>query len=289
MSNVKPTERFFPKRATDPTWERWLELNGDGGEQLGAVSLEEIPPFPPGSIIHDNGCGTGATTHAIMASVSPEIAATFKITATDIYEPALKIYREKAEAVSWPVEVETMDADRLSFPDESFTHSIASAIIFNGPKNNGVEAVKEMFRTLKPGGKMVVNSFAFTSKEQPLLVAARATRPEGTPLPRHGLGQWVDPEFLGGIVEAGGFAKEKVSVRQKEMFANAGDFDTHTERSWSYQGAAMGVGWTKGDEERWEEALGIFREELKKTEGFRMLEDGTAVLRSVVNIVTATK
>jgi ubiquinone/menaquinone biosynthesis C-methylase UbiE len=289
MGDSTSTNTFLPRQATEPTWERWLELAGDGGEQVGLVSLKEIPSIPAGSIIHDNGCGTGATSYAIMASVPPEISSSFEITATDIMEKALDVYRARSAASSWPSEVLLMDADELSFPDETFTHSIASAMIFNGPRNNGIDAVKEMRRTLKPGGKLVINSFAFASKDEPLLAAARATRPEGTPLPVHGLGQWADPNFLVSIVEAGGFAKESMTVQQREMFANIGDFDRHTELTWSYRGRAKDIGWTKEDEERWDEAVEIFRTELRKSEGFKMFDDGTAVLRSIINVVTATK
>ena len=42
-----------------------------------------------------------------------------------------------------------MDANALSFPDETFTHSIGNAMVIS-TRNNGIDAVKEMHRTLKP-------------------------------------------------------------------------------------------------------------------------------------------
>ncbi|RFU76426.1 hypothetical protein TARUN_5782 [Trichoderma arundinaceum] len=259
MTDSAAAEAFWPKQMIPPTLENYKELAKDGAERLAAVSLEQIlPAIPVGAIIHDNGCGAGAATATIMASVSPEVATSIKITGTDLSEDAVEAYRARAASSSWPAEGLVMDADSLSFPDQTFTHSIGNAMIFVGPRNNGIDAAKEMYRTLKPGGTLMVNCFAHVPVLEPIREASRATRPAGILPAWDSFASWTDPTVIANIVEAGGFAKGAVSVQQREMFVNIGDFDRHARLVWSMRGMPS-VGWSKEDEERWDEAVEIVK------------------------------
>ncbi|KAH6603832.1 hypothetical protein Trco_007278 [Trichoderma cornu-damae] len=288
MADPTGSAAFWPKQMIPPTPENYKELARDSAEKLAAVSLEQIPAIPVGAIIHDNGCGAGAATATIMASVSLEVAASIKITGTDLFKGAVEAYRAGAASSSWPAEGLVMDADSLSFPDETFTHTIGNAMIFVGPRNDGVDAAKEMYRTLKPGGTLVLNCFAYVPVLEPIREASRATRSTGALPEWNSFEKWMDPAFIANIVEAGGFEKGAVSVQQREMFINVGDFDRHARLVWSMRGMPS-AGWSKEDEERWDEAVEIVKRELQKTEGFRLLDDGTAVVRNLINVATATK
>ncbi|KAH8886161.1 S-adenosyl-L-methionine-dependent methyltransferase [Thozetella sp. PMI_491] len=289
MNATESSNKFLPKQALAPTPQHYAALVGDGMERLAAVSLKQIPPISAGATIHDNGCGTGAATAAVLASVSSDIAAAIKITGTDIVEDAVKAYSSQSASSKWSAEGLTMDSNVLSFADETFSHSIGNALLFAGPSNNGIDVVKEMHRTLKPGGVMVVNSFAFVPNLEPLRVASKETRPPGAPLPRQGMDEWSNPEYLRGIVEAGGFDSSMVRVQQCEYYITTGEFDQYTNLLWSFIGGTTSAGWSKEDEEKWDEAVSIVKRELQKTEGFKMLEDGRAMLRFVANVAVATK
>ena len=76
-----------------------------------------------------------------------------------------------------------MDSRKLSFADETFSHFISNALIFVLP-NDGIDAMKETYRMLKPGGPAVVNSWNYIPNMEPVQTAAKVTRPPGTPLPR---------------------------------------------------------------------------------------------------------
>ncbi|KAM0256822.1 hypothetical protein ACHAQJ_004774 [Trichoderma viride] len=288
MADTRDPNAFWPKQMLPPTPEIIRELVRDGGERLATVSLAQISGIPAGAIIHDNGCGAGAATAAILASVPPEVAASFKITGTDVSEDAVEAYRARAASSSWPAEALVMNADELSFPDETFTHTIGNAMIFVGPRNNGIDAVKEMHRTLKPGGTLILNCFAYVPSVDPVREASRATRSGGKLPAWNSFREWEDPAFIASIVEAGGFKKEAVSVQQREMVVNVGNFDRYMAVTWSMRGMPSD-GWSKEDEERWDEAVEVLKREIQKTEGFQLLEDGSAVIRSLLNVATATK
>ncbi|KAH8124606.1 hypothetical protein FP744_10006393 [Trichoderma asperellum] len=288
MTESARPKAFWPKQMIPPTPESFKELARDGGERLAAVSLAQIPAIPAGAKIHDNGCGSGAATTVIMASVPPEVAASISITGTDISRGAVDSYRARAAASSWPAEGLVMDADSLSFPDETFTHSFGNAMIFVGPRNNGVDAVKEMYRTLRPGGTLLLNCFGHNCVLEPIREASRATRPDGILPQWNSFEEWTDPSFIAGIVEAGGFEKEAIKVEQCHMIVNVGNYERATTLLWSMRGMPSG-GWSEEDEEKWDEAVDIIRRELQQTEGFRMHDDGTAELKYAVHVLTATK
>ncbi|PNP57520.1 hypothetical protein THARTR1_02518 [Trichoderma harzianum] len=288
MASSRASMAFWPKQMIPPTPENYKELAKDGAERLAAVSLEQIPAIPAGAVIHDNGCGHGSATAVIMAAAAPEVAATYKITGTDISGGAVEVYCDRAETQGWPAQGLVMDSDNLKFPDETFTHSIGNALIFVGPRNNGLDATKEMYRTLKPGGTLILNCFAYVPVLEPIREASRVTR-TGAILPAWtSFEDWTDPSVIANVVEAGGFKKESIKVEQREMFVNIGNFDRHTELVWSMRGMPS-TGWSREDEERWDEALEIVRREMRKTEGFKTLDDGTTVIRNLINVATATK
>jgi ubiquinone/menaquinone biosynthesis C-methylase UbiE len=110
-------------------------------------------------VIHDNGCGTGAATAAVINTIW-DSSIQISIKATDINYQALKFYNKQAADQSWPAEAIHMDSTALSFPDGTFTHSIGNAFLFVLP-NDGIDAVRETYRTLQPGGLAAFNSWAY--------------------------------------------------------------------------------------------------------------------------------
>jgi SAM-dependent methyltransferase len=277
MGDSHSLNTFWPRQIIPVTPATIKEVTRDGGERLAAASLEQIPDIPAGAIFHDNGCGAGAATAMVMAAVTPGIAASIKIKGTDIDKTAVEAYQARSTSSSWPAEGMIMDANALTFPDATFTHSIGNAMVFL-TRNNGIDAVKEMHRTLKSGGTLIVNCFAYNPHLDAVREASRSTRPGGVLPAWDSFEYWQDPTFIAGILEAGGFEKGGVKVEQREIFANVRDFHRHALVIWSSRGMSS-AGWSKLDEERWDEAVEILKQELRRTEGFTILGDNSAVIR----------
>jgi ubiquinone/menaquinone biosynthesis C-methylase UbiE len=207
MANMNAPEGevdFVPKQALPPAAQLYDELVSDGMENLAKASLALIPRIAAGSTINDNGCGTGAATAAVVAALKGSSAGV-TVKGTDINEHALAIYRSRAEKGGWPAEGVNMDSYRLRFAAGTFDLIVGNALLFVLPHGDGVGAVREAYRTLKPGGRAIFNSWAHVPNMPPLEAAARETRPEGSPLPRAGLEKWADPNLLRQIMWYGGF------------------------------------------------------------------------------------
>lgn len=82
--------------------------------------------------------------------LATEPSNTIKIYATDIAPPMVGIYNNVASAGNWASRAIVMDAQKLSFPDSTFSHVFLS---FGLPIiEDPIASAREMCRTLKPGG-----------------------------------------------------------------------------------------------------------------------------------------
>ena len=278
MNDPESKNTFQPKQALAPTAKLYKEMTADAMEDMSRVSLAQIN-VQPGAIVHDNGCGVGAGSNAFF-----EKQREISIKATDIDDRALEMYRQRSS--EWPAEAIHMDSTSLTFPDGTFSHTLANAVIFVLP-NDGVDAVKEIHRTLKPGGTAVINCIAYGPNIIPIQQTAVRTRPQGTPLPRQGSEKWQQPDFLKSIVEQGGFTNVKV-MQTPYRSTTKTDLTRFATMLWSFVGGTSSVGWLQSDEERWDEAIGVLGEELQKVKGFKLTENGVE-LEFLLNIAIATK
>jgi ubiquinone/menaquinone biosynthesis C-methylase UbiE len=104
----------------------------------------------------------------------------------------------------------TMPAERLDFPDESFTHSITNlGILFFTDADQGA---KEIFRTLKPGGTAVVTSWQDLGYLPLLHQAQQAVRPDALLINLPIKDVWFRPEHVREVLERAGFGEVEVSA-----------------------------------------------------------------------------
>jgi ubiquinone/menaquinone biosynthesis C-methylase UbiE len=289
FNSSRSDNTFKPKQALTPNPQLFKELVGNGMENLAKAALTQIPHIPTGVIVHDNGCGIGGVSAAVMDSLSGSKGHVV-LKATDINPGVLELYRSRAKESDWPASASTMDSQRLDFEDNSMDYSIASALMIFLPNDDvAVNVVKEMYRTLKPGGTLLLDSWAYVPNLAPIQTAAKVTRPPGTPLPRQGQTKWEAPDFVRSMIEKGGFEKEKITLTKVDVYCSTAELTHFATMAWSFIGGTGEHGWLESDEENWDRAIGILVEELKNTNGFKMLDDGRAQIKFVANIAVATK
>jgi ubiquinone/menaquinone biosynthesis C-methylase UbiE len=106
---------------------------------------------PPEKIL-DVGSGTGQ----VALQVAPYILPGGKVVGVDLSDRMLGVAKNKAAALGLDSEVGfcRMDAESLAFHDESFDVVLSLFALLHFPRP--VVAVREMFRVLRPGGRLVV-------------------------------------------------------------------------------------------------------------------------------------
>lgn len=190
---------FVPKKAMPLDRKRFQIIGADETLEIAqhTMTLLPTPPFPGDAVIHDAACGLGPVTVSILATAS--LPPTIKIHATDIAPPIVNVYNQSAEARHWPCRAEVMDAQKLTFPDASFSHVFLS---FGLPlMDDPVAAASEMYRTLRPGGTAVTAFWLHNPQSECGIKVCRAIRGPGARLKIEPNPQHTDKNYIRSLCE----------------------------------------------------------------------------------------
>jgi arsenite methyltransferase len=116
----------------------------------------------------DAGCGRGLALVACAKKLASGKAVGIDLwSARDLSNncPEAALANAAAEGVADRVEVETGDITRLPFPDASFDAAISMTVIHNiRSRDARDQAVRELVRVLKPGGRIAIFDLLHTSR-----------------------------------------------------------------------------------------------------------------------------
>jgi len=156
------------------------------------------------SQILDVACGPGTLTLTAAPTVK-------SVQSLDFSKSMLEILAQKIEETNVQnVELTCRDGQSLPYEDNSFDagFSLFGLMFFPDP----LKGLKEIYRTLKPGGKVVISSWAPLSQSpvmQAMFGAFRAMNPN-MPDPSTDLESLENPEFFQKQLEAAGFKQVEV-------------------------------------------------------------------------------
>jgi hypothetical protein len=90
---------FHPKQMFPKTAALFEAIIGTTSEDTNKhIFTQLLPPFPPDSLIHDNGCGSGQVTSEIVATNPPS---SIRIIATDANKYVLDLSCHLNDCQSW--------------------------------------------------------------------------------------------------------------------------------------------------------------------------------------------
>jgi ubiquinone/menaquinone biosynthesis C-methylase UbiE len=197
----------------DPALSFW---NRFGQQTINRLSLRQ------GDRVLDVCCGTGAS--AIPAAIS--VGATGQVLGIDVAESLLELGRKKSRQHGLEnIEFRYGDFENLDLPDESFDAIVCVFGIFFVP--DMVAAVRELWRMVRPGGKLAITSWGkkvFEPANGMFWDAIAVERPDlykqFTPWERIGT-----PSLLQALLEEGG-------TSQVEVFAESCTHELSTPEDW---------------------------------------------------------
>lgn len=139
------TKTYWNLRAEGYSKNVNAELDGDVGKDW-ASFLTELAPLDTHRRVLDIGCGPGF--FSILLSLRG-----YEVTAVDYTENMLMQARENAEKRNARVKFMQMDAQELSFGNDSFDLIVTRNVTWN--LEDPLKAYSEWFRVLRKGGKLV--------------------------------------------------------------------------------------------------------------------------------------
>ena len=159
---TRDTERLFNSIA--PTYDRlnhWLSLGVDKSWRRRSLRWI-VDPSAPQQIL-DIACGTGDYSIAIARRAHPGTL----VTGVDLTEAMLQVMRSKVEKAGLVgrIVAEQGNAEALRFADNSFDRATIAFGIRNFEHRE--QALREILRVLKPGGRLVILELSVPSN--PLL------------------------------------------------------------------------------------------------------------------------
>jgi ubiquinone/menaquinone biosynthesis C-methylase UbiE len=148
-------KEYFDKVA--PQWDDMRESFFSKAVREKAISVADVSP---GEIAADIGCGTGFITEGLVEK-------DLKIIAVDQSQEMLSEMKRKFSDIE-DIDYRLVVADLLPISDESLDYAFANMYLHH--VESPQKAIREMARTLKPGGRLIItdldeHSFEFLKVE----------------------------------------------------------------------------------------------------------------------------
>ena len=189
--------------------------------RFGQATIDRLS-LRPGDRILDVCCGSGAS--AIPAAVC--VGSTGQVIGMDLAESLLQLARHKAQQKGLEnIEFQCGNFETLGLPDESFDAIVCVFGIFFVP--DMVAAIRELWRMVRPGGKLAITSWGervFEPAKQVFWDEIEAERPDLVKK----FAPWdriSDSASLQALLEAGG-------ATQVEVFSEVGTHELACPEDW---------------------------------------------------------
>ncbi|KAM7211708.1 S-adenosyl-L-methionine-dependent methyltransferase [Rhypophila decipiens] len=263
-------------------------FRGKTTSAFAAHNLALIPGgIKPGSTVHDNACGSGTVSRHILHNASPSDN-NINIYATDIDQTFLDVLSADAAQHNWPMQISNQKSENTNFSDAFFDYDIMNiAIIFMS--SAGLDATREMYRTLKPGGFAVVNCWKAITWLLPIVLVHKAFRCGGGEAKAPPV-SWTDGMQLKEVLMEAGFQEDKIRMESHQVRTVVEDGEelrAWAEKTWAFLGGVFGD-WCDGNEEKWDEEVDLLAWLLKTQPGSKV-EGGKVIMTASQWVAVAEK
>ena len=135
------------------TYDSLVGLLSLGQEQKLRQATLELAGLQPGEKILEVGCGTGTLSLKARAKAGQQT----QVTGIDIAPDMIETARRKAAKAGLDVNFQVGRIEEIPFPDCQFDLVLSSLMMHHVPGEDAKQkGMKEVFRVLKPGGRLLI-------------------------------------------------------------------------------------------------------------------------------------
>ena len=139
------------------TYDTIVGLITMGQEQKLRQATIDLARIQPGERILEVGCGTGTLTLAAKKVTGPQ----GQVVGIDIAPDMIATAQQKAKKAGLDVQFRVGRIEAIPFPDGQFDLALSSLMLHHIPGDDAKQkGLKELFRVLKPGGRILIVDFA---------------------------------------------------------------------------------------------------------------------------------
>ncbi len=131
-----------------------------GREEALRKTTVDLARIKPGDCVLEIGCGTGSLTLA----AKKQAGVSGKVYGIDIIPGMIEASRRKAAAAGQEITFQPGSIDKIPFPDDQFDAVLCSFMIFHMSAETRRKGMTEIFRVLKPQGRLLVFDLAMPAQ-----------------------------------------------------------------------------------------------------------------------------
>ena len=150
-----------------PSYDSYMRKMTFGRESTLREMTVNLALVKPGDSVLEVGCGTGTLTLAAKRQAGP----TGKVFGIDIIPGMIELSQRKAAQANEEVTFQLGSIDDIPFPDNQFDVVMCSFMIFHMSEAVRRKGLEEIYRVLKPQGKLLVLDLALPEQGLSRIIA----------------------------------------------------------------------------------------------------------------------
>jgi ubiquinone/menaquinone biosynthesis C-methylase UbiE len=139
-----------------PTYDTYMRNITLGREQVLRDRTVELAQIKAGDCVLEVGCGTGTLTLAAKRKAGP----TGQVAGIDMLPGMIEASRKKAALANQEITFQVGSIAEIPFSDKQFDAVMCSFMIFHMSAETRSKGIAEIYRVLKPGGRLLVVDLA---------------------------------------------------------------------------------------------------------------------------------
>lgn len=150
-----------------PSYDSYMRKMTFGRERTLRETTVNLAQVKPGDCVLEVGCGTGTLTLAAKRQAGPS----GKVFGIDIIPGMIELSQRKAAQANEDVTFQLGGIDDIPFSENQFDVVMCSFMIFHMSENTRRKGIAEIYRVLKPKGRLLVLDLALPTQPLPRAIA----------------------------------------------------------------------------------------------------------------------